>query len=346
MMETIPIINSHGATASRFRGSLFLGMLVLLTFVHLAKIGDQAISMRSYFTPAYTKRHRPSSLYFCLDALYANGRWEGNTWKVNDQERCRLEDFTKDEFCRVLGSRNILIIGDSINLQLFEALKYLLEAKDQKHMRFVRMGRNPNPVLSGATICGSSRLTFIRNDRLILDADMGEKEYINSTSLQLSSFETLAPFHEIFILNAGAHYSSTNTYAQDTEKLRRALEPYRSKHTILFRTTPRGHVRCSITDSIIPSTNSTTWQSFFPTSGEHPDPLYSKYHYALFPQYNEILRTEMKGVGTVLEGALQVELRPDGHKKPPTDCLHYTARHPAHLEWCRLVLNAVKGQLS
>jgi hypothetical protein len=53
------------------------------------------------------------------------------------------------------------------------------------------------------------------------------------------------------------------------------------------------------------------WEHFFP-SGNHANALYTRFHYDLFPQYNEIMRTHMKGIGTLLEAALQVELRPDG----------------------------------
>jgi hypothetical protein len=163
-------------------------------------------------------------------------------------------------------------------------------------------------------------------------------------------FEYLARFHDIFIFNAGAHYSSTSVYKEDMKQLRQILEPYQKTRTILFRTTPRGHCNCSSTDKkILSPINSTEWEYFFPSSPSknETNQLYVKYHYDLFPQYNEIMRTQMQGFGaTVLEAALQAELRPDDHMHPPRDCLHYKPNHPVFLEWCRLVQNAIKGQLA
>jgi hypothetical protein len=116
--------------------------------------------------------------YFCPDALYADGKWQGDVWTVNNPDQCRLEDFTKDEFCAALGSRNILIVGDSINRQLFYTLQTLLGATTGtgvgfKHLQHAVMAGNPIPTHTVATICsGSSQLTFLRNDRLLLRSDM------------------------------------------------------------------------------------------------------------------------------------------------------------------------------
>eukprot|EP00523_Entomoneis_sp_CCMP467_P010186 CAMPEP_0168733990 /NCGR_PEP_ID=MMETSP0724-20121128/8580_1 /TAXON_ID=265536 /ORGANISM="Amphiprora sp., Strain CCMP467" /LENGTH=89 /DNA_ID=CAMNT_0008781075 /DNA_START=301 /DNA_END=570 /DNA_ORIENTATION=+ len=64
---------------------------------------------------------------------YLSGTWEKSrrgendpdnilSWRLSDPQHCHLEAFQRHTFCETLAGLSVLVVGDSINMQFYEAI--------------------------------------------------------------------------------------------------------------------------------------------------------------------------------------------------------------------------------
>lgn len=309
-----------------------------------------------------------SASFGCPDQLYVRGQWmaavensgaDSNTvpssklfWKVEDPVKCRLEQWNRETFCKYLEGRNIVIVGDSINLQWFEFMHTLLAPSNHT----IRVHQRQNigkpsfiPIVHASTsICvnnsSASRLTFVRNDYLKARQELDAQ--VTSAFINIPWSHLLEPHDEkdILILNTGAHARRpVAEYQRGLQELKSSLlDEIQYRGTILLRTTPRGHINCSLMDKPIAKEHDEDWNRYFSDDSE----VYKKYRYERFLPYINVLKSTFRDVttATILDVAPMTELRPDGHLNPPKDCLHYNMSD-VYFEWTQLAFNALRGRL-
>jgi hypothetical protein len=166
----------------------------------------------------------------------------------------------------------------------------------------------------------------------------------------------MAPFatlSRVLLLNTGAHAArDTSVYQQNLRQVYQYLNQSYTG-TVLFRTTPRGHLNCTKHEHPIQSVNDLHWKRFFPSKHfRYSGP--NSFHYDRFPEHNRIAKeifgdekknAESQFKSTVLDIATMSELRPDSHSDPPKDCLHYKGDSGVFDAWMELIFNALQGHL-
>ena len=154
-------------------------------------------------------------------------------------------------------------ITDSINLNLSFALIAALDGTNSTKTEQINWITNRFVgVHYSSRICnGTSIVTVIRNDYLTIT------NYVqhNATSKALlTPWTYLLPFHEIAILNSGAHAVEFQEYEYYIRTLKSYLDLHYTNGIVLFRTTPRGHDGCKKYIQPIEAYNSSQWYQLFP----------------------------------------------------------------------------------
>ena len=252
-----------------------------------------------------------------LDAPHHYADW---CWKPFG---CVTEPFSVKDFCRKLGGRGILLVGDSLQHQFFDALFMQLGTAGQPLDQWT-LERDIMNTTSGG-ICvgqGGGRLIFLRNDQISV---------INNTPLYgrnprnvyNADWTAIAPMFEIIVLNKGAHYISDNA-AFESDTLATAQWLLKSvdfnKTQVFFRDTPQGHPHAVETTVAIsePLLSSPDWLKM------------DKYEWCHFPHRNkeaiEIFESILGPFVTILYVSQMTFNRPDGHRQgvcSAVDNLHY-----------------------
>ena len=138
----------------------------------------------------------------------ADTRW---VWRPSS---CVLDPWDSAEFCRLLG-RGLCIIGDSINAQLYASVRAILHALPPSEQPATNASWHDSEGLfrwqagvwgpATHTICGGrSRLSFVRNDLLLLNASGPIR---GNLGRYLRQFETecTPSRYDVVLLNTGAH---------------------------------------------------------------------------------------------------------------------------------------------
>jgi hypothetical protein len=162
-----------------------------------------------------------------------------------------------------------------------------------------------------------------------------------------------AIYHDILILNTGAHTRPVKAYEENLITVKNyLLQHYHGE--VIYRTTPRGHINCSEYDQK-PIKQSNDTQSDYYRFLIQPPPdtdgsrKYELYSYGMFPSYNNISKaifndddniTKSSSPYHFIDIAPIMELRPDIHF-PPDDCLHMNV-HALDI-WLQLLYNALRG---
>lgn len=283
---------------------------------------------------------------------------------TEDSIQCELGEWNVHLFCNILQNRSILYVGDSINQQLYDATGRA--GGDQYNgtvHQIQKFGTKKYNVHKSRLLCPSpsiSKLSFIRNDHLTFDNII--TDHLIEDNIHIP-WTHLINDHDIIVLNTGAHATiSIKQYCYNMILLKEYLETklFSTPKTFIFRTTPRGHINCASheypinlyddTKNTINITTNIHYERYFPSSL----PEYKKYHYDWFPYYNDIMK-EIFSTNTnhnqthhnyiVIDLAPILELRPDNHKVPPNDCLHYKDLSIFNI-WLTLLQNALQGRFS
>lgn len=179
------------------------------------------------------------------------------TWRPDS---CRMERFDGAAFDRWLGTRSLVLIGDSLTAQLFYSLVFLLGAsvvRQVEHSDGMRASDpdategEASPCSSNVAVEGSSQFSEARLSRggAVVKV-LGHVRYIqelqNATEAPWARFVRSADF---VLINVGQHYRAVDaTYASYGDMVRRverslasAMKP---SSKLLVRTTNLGHREC------------------------------------------------------------------------------------------------------
>eukprot|EP00850_Spirogloea_muscicola_P014663 SM000107S14029 [mRNA] locus=s107:41415:45012:- [translate_table: standard] len=260
-------------------------------------------------------------------------------WIVEDTS-CTWQELTREGLCRAIGpQRNILIVGDSISGQTWEAMTNVLhgrrfQAEPDKKCSWHGMWNYTCPSLCSDLLGAGNgfSMTYVRNDVI-----SGRKEVNGDPvhNVYESPWQHVVKEQDvkIVILNLGAHYQPDTDYAN---YLTSALAFLREKHSqvlTIFRNTPAGHPEC--------------WK--YKTPLEQPlDVSGTPYHWDRFNGQNRIAQELVEVAGGIyMDVATMTALRPDGHYTDHlsnvslgTDCLHYCQPGPEDA-WIRLLYNTL-----
>lgn len=239
---------------------------------------------------------------------------------------CKSEKFSAEAFCARLGSRKILMVGDSLQHLYYEALTSQLNpgAKTLKQEYNLGLVRNGQGI--GSICNGSSRLVFIRNDQLRLKPDVRE---------HMHDWTEFAPKYEIIILNKAAHYVPLDVSERDSKETAAFLSQLlhsHPQHVVYYRTASAGHPQA--TTRSVPDTQildkEPLWLNC--TTEEQIVEFTKNYHWDVFPAFNrlslDIYQQHLGDTGRFfpLHVAEMTVLRPDGHpvnEDETGDRLHY-----------------------
>eukprot|EP01041_Mallomonas_annulata_P013413 gene13413-28445_t len=215
--------------------------------------------------------------------------------------KCTPELFSRESFCNVVNNRSILIIGDSMSYQMYQALYMQLNEKGNPRNQFDKDLHN------APYICDlHTKLKFIRNDQII---PWSKYNYC-------MDWWSIVAEYDIIIMNKGAHFIEDGSeYENDTMETINFLKSSNLTYKlIIFRTTPKGSYDL---EYIPPDTRPLHTHTTGPVYNETED----KYHYNSFPIRDkftvEAFRRELNA--SILNVVPMTSLRPDGHHDP----LHY-----------------------
>lgn len=266
------------------------------------------------------------------DAIEA-AKWD---WMVNDTEECSLQSFHPEAFCQVLKNQNILFVGDSITHLHVNSLWHLMNSTGESYAQYLHGNTLlPTGELLIRKICGGKlKISYARSDLLTVGTDIFRKGTTVAVPWTVHLNE-----YAIIVLNAAAHFHAIPPYKTAIERVTTYLkENYNG--TIVYRTSPRGHLGCKRDSKVIPTDTSLDASPYFSGSRK-----YNRY-YSRFHEFNRIAPSHFKHLNNsiILDVARMTEYRPDSHLKPPKDCLHYIL--PGAIDqWNWLLFNALKGNL-
>ena len=270
-------------------------------------------------------------------------RWD---WILEDST-CSLSQFNREAFCDALNGRNILFVGDSITHLQARSLWLLMNGDSDEFMgQTYKANGLPTGKFVTVRICGGKILaSYARNDLLTLGKELFYERY----GLVIPWTQKLQDY-DILVLNDGAHFHPhmplPPMYGNPRKPYEEAMHnasAYLETHyngTVIFRTTPRGHLGCQRDSKVIPSKVNVNSTRYF-----RPSKLYENY-YGSFPLFNAFVHADFGRLNNaiILDVARMTEYRPDSHLNPPHDCLHYIL--PGTIDqWNWLLFHALQGNL-
>jgi hypothetical protein len=276
--------------------------------------GLKAIYNHSLADPACSPTNKS------LPLPYSFADW---CWKPTG---CISKAFSVEGFCKKLKRRRILMIGDSIQFQFFQALFMQLETPGQPIDQWEAISQFNHPEMSG--IClnkGGGHLVYLRNDQISVTTKTPWNASGHHHVVHDRDFTAIADQFDIFVLNKGAHHVNIEEFQEEllltADWLKTYIEDQSRNISLFFRTTSQGHPNAS--SEIEPITEVLT-----------KEPNWVKvtsYNWESFPMYDRlamhILNEALGSKITFLKVSYMTQLRPDGHRcqryMEPCDQLHY-----------------------
>lgn len=266
-------------------------------------------------------------------------KWE---WKTKDT--CPLEKFSREGFCRTMGSgRSILLIGDSMT-RSFErhVFAHMLMGVDMTNVDMLPVDLYPTGLPEwdvglrfgqclGYSYCHDIlekpveiRYCFNRGLTLTEIPLDGEAPWI----LKLNEWKP-----SILVLNRGAHYRSDEIFEPDVKNALYYVREKLPHALVIWRNTPPGHDNCEAYPAPI---------------SVRQDPSNLPYNWGKFSQQNEVARKYVEEIGGVyMDVDYATALRPDSHRGQVgkgMDCLHYCLPGPPDT-WVVQMYNFLKELL-
>lgn len=322
----------------------------------------------------------------CVAGGHLNGTWEFNAaypltrysvrlsacdfgpWEVNHDgyynkaasyrwvpNSCDLVEFNADSFCKSLGQRDILFVGDSTTFMQVQSLSKMLKPGSSEEPGEMDVAG------SKMSICDGRMLHFVRNDQLV-DEEISQAEGPHSNSSDPHDPEywkcgdVCFPWvrhlksDQVLVLNSGIHAytgygSDLGWYRANLEKVANHLRTHYTG-TLLFRTTVAGHENCARGES-------------GPVRFGSPIPIERQlsrrksehriFNWETVGQRNAYAKEIFKASGNwhVLDVEPMTRSRADGHcgqEGASNDCLHYQLPGPPDW-WNVLFHNWLVGQV-
>jgi hypothetical protein len=241
-----------------------------------------------------------------LDGRFVNHKWEQYVWKPHD---CILSEWNAADFCVALGTRRILMVGDSLMHQAASTLHAMLKVAKASCIEQISFGKTTH-------VTYSKPMKFSANKNL-------DAYFTNNNGA------------DICILNTGAHQKDLGDVYKIWESFKPKMDSYKSIYntTFAWMTQSYGHLGCMDFDK--------------PDEVFHPiDPSRyeeDNYLYHLFPQFDELSRNMSRSWGLPVIDISMLALRPDGHKGDrmasigkeewytKVDCLHWCMPGPMNI---------------
>ncbi|KAI9030510.1 hypothetical protein DFJ74DRAFT_656849, partial [Hyaloraphidium curvatum] len=258
----------------------------------------------------------------------------GYVWEPDP--RCSDFETTMDReaVCAALGSRPLMLVGDSITRQHYEYLNRTL-GSDQRlpPLRVTPKSWDPEPDPSIVphiqglpyrdAICNGSEIRYLRADRLLMDGNPARA--LQGWAIDMRWTEQIRHYKGIVIMNRGAHPEQDERLL---DEVRVAFGYVRgaAPHALQFwRTTPPGHAGCGGIKEPLAEVQPGeglpySWGTFWNQSKLVVDLINGEYPSVL-----------------PLDVSLPTGLKGDGH----TDCLHYSNDDP-YAYWTFLLVNMLK----
>lgn len=225
--------------------------------------------------------------------------------------------------CRRIGpGRNILVVGDSINQELYWILlnHLVVNTSGWRLPRSAgeRLTRGDLPVCEDVLGPGHGfRVGFVRNDRLSLALRVLEDRHANFYEYPWA--DAVEPWNiSLLLLNKGAHYESDANFTQSLTNTLAVVKSRWPGVEVVYRSTPPGHPGCADRRQPLPERQ----------PADELRRLADRYHWADFAEQNRAAERITRRFGYVyidLDGVLAT--RPDGHYGA-NDCLHYCVPGP------------------
>lgn len=277
-------------------------------------------------------------------------------WHTASQCELPYKRFDAHHFCRLLDGRQLLLVGDSLQHELHDALLVLLHSAspnltaealqtplmtcDQwscvSHIICDGVERDSSSSSSSRSL--STTIRFVRNDRLSLDDNLISRD---SGFYELPWLHFMQQQHTLLMINRGAHYeiddvfitavNATLHYIHDHYGSSDSSSSNSSSVEVLWRTTPAGHENC---------------MNFHHPLTAAPDVQTLPYHWDTFHHQNALVRELLSSqpqlqLNThIVDVQPQTAMRADSHESSE-DCLHYISPGVPETAWATLTYNVM-----
>ena len=257
---------------------------------------------------------------------------------------CELLPWNAELFCRSLRGRNILIVGDSLNQHWRAALLYLLGKKDciredlqsSTHGKFtaceeyypenpiwINFGRNP----------------LLSDTERLPNKTLGSKDDIVRHHYRW--VPNISQYH-ILILNTGIWIHDPLTmkkiyqpeYEQRLQATLNVIKKPQYNGTIIWRTTPAGHPNCERYSE--PLQQELPSEELKKAGGHRWEEMAARNQFSI--------KLWREAGAHILDVSRLTNLMPLGHLRAG-DCLHYCRPSVVFVEWSRLLMNLLVGNL-
>ena len=242
----------------------------------------------------------------------------------------KLHSWSQDTMCKIMNGKNLLLIGDSIQEEIFYALISSMSAYTIVPRRFLNDSKYINDKTANVadrcdTLCNDKRLNSCEGPVLIDCGDHKSFEigFIRNDHLNPSDpphwIDRISNFNPgLLFMNTGAHFLNTSLVLQNIKEAFTKIYTIYPNISIIYRNTPPGHPKCSETF------NSPPLQSinYSDIMQDHPNYEWSKFE-SQNDAVEELIHKEFPQV-LQLNYYTASELRADSHPAPD-DCLHYCA---------------------
>lgn len=262
-----------------------------------------------------TKMNWPAASTDCFKYYYQYRTKPHNiSWVVDSDSNCYHHyhhRWSKDKFCRDFGGHNILLIGDSINIQLYQTL-LLITTKDTS----ITSIDCSIELQSSAPI--HSDVHYYTNDEYKANRD----KILSSSNISL------------VIYNRGIHYLEGNIFISDLTEAFDFIQTKYPNISIIFRNTPVGHPNCG------QQFNSEPLQ-IMPEISSLDAPGHPEFHWKEAAMQNELsqklIREKYPNI-VYWDVFRMTMLRQDKHCQYRGDCLHYCF-HSVIDSWIIFLMN-------
>ena len=277
----------------------------------------------------------------CINRRGQNGTWvasEGykydglggeflphTKWKWQDNE-CEIQPIESNAFCTVLHQlklSRVYFVGDSLTYQMAQSLwKYIIKSTndaDDFNCPYTHCAHTFDCKIPNATF--KLVVEYTRNDEL-----SNVTKQVGTWSLPWIGTYALNPAPTLLIANTGMHEANMNDYRRNFDMfINTAQYIGRRNDFVVYRTSVPGHKDCK-KENTQPYANASEFHVAVNKSGV-------LYNWHLVDGFNQYTKARLENF-TVNDGWMLLDvypmtiLRPDGHRRPPGDCLHYKVPGP------------------
>ena len=270
-------------------------------------------------------------------------------WQPHGPCLLRYKQWDRAAFCAAIRRRSILIVGDSLNKQLHDALVAATASTSSERACAADSVRER---CRGHMLCDQGtefRLAFTRNDRLL--SSTWKPAYSDKFILHPWNGDLAKWRYNIVILNKGTHFLKTSMFIREYRDTLNYIRRKYPRALIIVRTTPAGHPHCLRSTEPLPS---------LPDWAVHPsaaDSSWMPFHWGEMAEQNAALRALIsreypRGSVLLMDVEAATSMRPDRHRGrtvnrkgvAKVDCLHYKFPGSSVLEdWVVRLFNIIEG---